>query len=168
MFSFWLFHWGAIKCKVWYRLHFVHSKSTIWQSFDSAVFYIQCICCNQFSSNRHAIAHLIGLRYRVPDSKVHVANMGPIWGQQDPGGPHVGPRNFAIWDVFCGFNLWFIFCPNHCSDVCNIWLYRTMLKCHSTVIFCKDTHKSIPYLAHQIKVWVCLMSVKYGLYTLHL
>ena len=32
-----------------------------------------------------------------PDSKVHGANMGPIWGQQDPGGPHVGPLNFAIW-----------------------------------------------------------------------
>ena len=24
-----------------------------------------------------------------PDSKVHGANMGPIWGRQDPGGPHV-------------------------------------------------------------------------------
>ena len=22
----------------------------------------------------------------------------PIWGRQDPGGPHVGPMNFAIWD----------------------------------------------------------------------
>ena len=30
-----------------------------------------------------------------PDSKVHGANMGPIWGRQDPGGPHVGPLNFA-------------------------------------------------------------------------
>ena len=34
---------------------------------------------------------------RFPDSKVHGANMGPIWGRQDPGGPHVGPMNFAIW-----------------------------------------------------------------------
>ena len=34
-----------------------------------------------------------------PDSKVHGANIGPIWGQQDPGGPHVGPMNFAIWGV---------------------------------------------------------------------
>ena len=25
--------------------------------------------------------------------------MGPIWGRQDPGGPHVGPMNFAIWDA---------------------------------------------------------------------
>ena len=32
-----------------------------------------------------------------PDSKVHGVNIGPIWGQQDPGGPHVGPMNFAIW-----------------------------------------------------------------------
>ena len=22
-----------------------------------------------------------------------------IWGRQDPGGPHVGPMNFAIWNV---------------------------------------------------------------------
>ena len=32
-----------------------------------------------------------------PDSKVHGANMGPIWGLQDPGGSHIGPMNFAIW-----------------------------------------------------------------------
>ena len=35
--------------------------------------------------------------YGDPDSKVHGANMGPSWGRQDPGGPHVGPMNFAIW-----------------------------------------------------------------------
>ena len=32
------------------------------------------------------------------DSKVLGAIMGPIWGREDPGGPHVGPMNFAIWD----------------------------------------------------------------------
>ena len=26
--------------------------------------------------------------------------MGPIWGRQDRGGPHVGPMNFAIWAIF--------------------------------------------------------------------
>ena len=31
-----------------------------------------------------------------PDSKVHGANMGPAWGRQDLGGPHVGPMNLAI------------------------------------------------------------------------
>ena len=34
-----------------------------------------------------------------PDSKVRGANMGPIWGRQDPGGPHVGAINFAIWEL---------------------------------------------------------------------
>ena len=33
------------------------------------------------------------------DNKVHGANMGPIWGRQDPGGPHAGPMNFAMWEV---------------------------------------------------------------------
>ena len=36
----------------------------------------------------------------TPDSKAHWANMGPIWGRQDPGGPHVGPMNFALSDCF--------------------------------------------------------------------
>ena len=37
--------------------------------------------------------------FTIPDNKVHEANMGPIWGRQDPGGPYVGPMNFAIWDI---------------------------------------------------------------------
>ena len=32
----------------------------------------------------------------IPDSKVHGTNMAAIWGQQDPGGPRVGPMNLAI------------------------------------------------------------------------
>ena len=36
-------------------------------------------------------------RLSQPDSKIHEANMGPIWGRQDPGGPLAGPMNFAIW-----------------------------------------------------------------------
>ena len=40
--------------------------------------------------------------HNSPDSKVHGANMGPIWGQQDPGGPHGGFMNFTIWVPFPG------------------------------------------------------------------
>ena len=36
--------------------------------------------------------------WSTTDSKVHGANMGPIWGRQDPGGPHVGPLILAILD----------------------------------------------------------------------
>ena len=34
----------------------------------------------------------------IPDNKVYGANMGSIWGRQDPGGPHGDPMNFAIWE----------------------------------------------------------------------
>ena len=35
-----------------------------------------------------------------PERKVHGGNMGPIWDRQDPGGPHVGPMNFTIWELW--------------------------------------------------------------------
>ena len=46
----------------------------------------------------------------VPDSKVHGANMRPIWGRQDPGGSHDGPMNLAIWgrtSWMCTFVSWY-------------------------------------------------------------
>ena len=41
--------------------------------------------------------YVAAIRRHYPDSKVHGANMGHIWGRQVPVGPHVGPMNFAIW-----------------------------------------------------------------------
>ena len=41
----------------------------------------------------------------VPDSTVYGANMGPIWGRQDTGGPHVGPMNLVTWGRVYGVNL---------------------------------------------------------------
>ena len=38
-----------------------------------------------------------------PNNKVQGANMGPIWGLQDPGGSYVGPMNLAIWEVGCKY-----------------------------------------------------------------
>ena len=43
--------------------------------------------------------YLIEWRMYTIDSKVHGAHMGPIWGRQAQGGPHVGQMNLAIWDV---------------------------------------------------------------------
>ena len=73
-----------------------------------------------------------------PDSKVHGANKGPIWGRQDPGGPHVCPMNFAIW-VGYGKNAYPISCiswvlaqpeytvPDFCLStgiwhLCQVWI----------------------------------------------
>ena len=57
---------------------------------------IMCILCHW---TEIFFVLLWGLHNNGPDSKVHGANMGPIWGRQDPGGPHVGPMNFAKWGV---------------------------------------------------------------------
>ena len=48
-----------------------------------------------------SVAKLLGLRHfslYYPNSKVHGGNMGPIWGRQDPGGPHVDP-----WTLLSGY-----------------------------------------------------------------
>ena len=50
--------------------------------------------------SNHPVDHLISGTHAIPDSKVHGANMGPIWGRQDTDGPHACPMNFAIWDVY--------------------------------------------------------------------
>ena len=44
-----------------------------------------------------SLKHICVASSYCPDSKVHGANMGSIWGRQAPGGPHVGPMNFIIW-----------------------------------------------------------------------
>ena len=44
----------------------------------------------------------LSLIQRNPDSKILGANVAPIWSRQDPGGPNVGPMNFAI----CGVITW--------------------------------------------------------------
>ena len=41
--------------------------------------------------------------------------MGPTWGRQDPGGPHVGTMNVAIWELL----------KMCCSEGVNIGLYLT-------------------------------------------
>ena len=35
----------------------------------------------------------------APNNKVYGAYMGPTWGRQDPGGPHVGHTSLAIWGI---------------------------------------------------------------------
>ena len=45
--------------------------------------------------------------------------MGPIWGRQDPGGPHIGPMNFAIWVEVFSANI-----------VCLLSNHSHLLNCH--------------------------------------
>ena len=74
-----------------------------------------------------------------PDSKVHGAYIETTWGRQDPGGPHVGPMNFAIWvgvafklenKPTCGWrNIYFSY--NYQSNAIYIWKYSGIIKIYS-------------------------------------
>ena len=57
----------------------------------NTTFYVAYYTILQF------IHHCSSRFYKYPDSKVYGAHIGPIWGRQDPGGPHVGPMKLAIW-----------------------------------------------------------------------
>ena len=60
---------------------------------------IECPTCRKGTRITNGITKLVDdLEY--PDSKVHGANMGPTWGRQDPGGPHVDPMNLGIRGYF--------------------------------------------------------------------
>ena len=42
-----------------------------------------------------------------PDSETHMASVGPTWCCQNPGGPHVGHTNLAIWVLNIGFHVFY-------------------------------------------------------------
>ena len=60
-------------------------------------------CCPRWWSavvlRIYPLRKFLSTEWGIPDSKVYGANMGPIWGRRDPGGPHVDPTNLAIWDA---------------------------------------------------------------------
>ena len=58
-----------------------------------------------------------------PDNKVDGAIMGPTWSRQDPGGPHIGHMNVAIWGV-----------PLCSPDVTHIISDRVLPNVYSTLI----------------------------------
>ena len=78
-----------------------------------------------------------------PDSKVRGANMGPIWGRQDPGGPNVGPMNIAIWEDWSQETRWHLLHDGniiYCDHVLIIFL--TMAS-YIPVCFSKNKYTSL-------------------------
>ena len=65
---------------------------------------MQVICKNEmhitirFSYVLFQLNELFVVNTELHDmSKVYAAYVGPTWGRQDPGGPHVGPMILDIW-----------------------------------------------------------------------
>ena len=91
----------------------------------------------------------VGVFKIYSDSKIHGANMGPIWGRQDPGGPHAGPMNFANWVQYCDkkivFELfqggWGVVHLVHPLQICP-WYFALMARL--VMVCCKDIGENWP------------------------
>ena len=84
-----------VKYIVW--LAELNSHDHFWDSSQNTIqHYIKSTVITDKSNIFLGVNMLL---FNPPNSTVRGANMGPIWGRQDPGGPHVGPINFAIWVV---------------------------------------------------------------------
>ena len=72
--------------------------------------------------------------------------MGPIWGRQDPGGPHDGAMSLAIWKFFHHYvkyngQIRSHFCTCHDSS----WSIATQFHTQSVHILCKKMYfKTLP------------------------
>ena len=82
----------------WHKIH------GLWSTAAFMVYYQQ-------NTLKRGHKQLLVDTHGHPDSKVHGANKGPIWGRQDPCGPHVDPMILAIW------------VSNNLSQYCERWKY---------------------------------------------
>ena len=73
-----------------------------WQDtldYETGLWTVNSLTPERCGCNGYNGRHFTDISQKTPDSKVHGANMGHIWGRQDPGGPHVGPMIFVVWDI---------------------------------------------------------------------
>ena len=112
----------------------------------------------QFIHNFHGLEYpvLVAMQNEngiYPDSKVHGANMGPIWGRQDPGGPRVGHMNFVIWVLLYIWAQYRFVChlyPTHVhSLLAYVKLKETVQWCHMRLWCTKSSASGLFVIARQ-------------------
>ena len=82
---------------------------------------------------------MVNGKMNLPDSKIHEANVGPTWGHQDPGGPHVGHMNYAILLSNVLIPILRIF--RKVTQTISIWLW-TFLPIHNMILPTPDSGTS--------------------------
>ena len=113
----------CIDCLQFYKGVNKVKSATLWVFLHECGMYLNCTNVDEYVSKlqkpRRGFSHLPWPE-GTPDGKVHGSNMGPIWGRLDPGGPHVGPMNFAIWDTVAATgDIWQCLKPGHTSQT--VW-----------------------------------------------
>ena len=138
----WIWGFGASDTVINRRIHDVvqHSvASHMRTSWPVNVFLLLVLC------EWNPPVHSQSASNADPDSKVHGANMEPIWGRQDPDGPHVGPMNFTLES----FYIFFAVCLNKLlSNWAMRWCFEISWRsCGVTLISStqvSDSHLSPP------------------------
>ena len=95
---------NAENVSIWWRHHAIKHVIYCTCFHSNQIIIVLADSCHANTTRRsgstycyeHPSCSLGPLLLTCPDSKVHGANMGPIWGRQDPGGPHDGPMNLAM------------------------------------------------------------------------
>ena len=82
----WSFNFGFVVSLIEEVIEEFIKLPMIWDAM-----MLMCCCCNCTMPIRSGTQK----PKRTPDSKVHVANMGPTWVLSAPDGPHAGPMNLA-------------------------------------------------------------------------
>ena len=97
-------HWSEPKVKlIGFQLFIPVSHMIDWTIGErwkppQWVHYMVQMWWQQAAIDHAPIVHDLQSGFAIPDSNIHGAYMGPTWGRQAPGGPHVGPMNLAIRD----------------------------------------------------------------------
>ena len=103
----------------------VFTKKTLHSSSVRPRYGLSFVCFKCIFGYSSAIVII----HAIPDSKVHVANMGPTWVLAAPGGPHIGPMNLAIRDAF-----------SYGSTLLWGWLWHVLLRQHSLLSLISNFH----------------------------
>ena len=81
-----------------FMLHVIFASKS-WQDMLYVRIWIEDIENNLWTGVAdwlYAEERVLMFIYDNPEINAHGVNMGPIWGQQDPGGTHVGPINLVF------------------------------------------------------------------------
>ena len=89
---------------IWFKSYVLDLKNNndsiiVWDQLSHILMIKSCPYHDAEINNDAWIASLLlqcPCLQSFPDSKIHGANMGPIWVLSAPDGPHVGARNHAI------------------------------------------------------------------------
>ena len=107
----WCFKWFIFPTEI--QLYYIRYTISIQLVFGQTA-------AGKHSLSRRPLIYTMYCIYASPlETSLIARSVGPTWGLQDSGGPHVGPMNFAIWDTNDINHIWSLSMYTNLITVCN-------------------------------------------------